>query len=205
MDMGNLIGLLLLIVPGFISLGVYEKLNTDRDFSNQFEKTIISLIFSVFVLLLTFCFLLRFQVGEISPGMSLLEIEKKFYEPIFIIQYGLLALLSSFIVAYAWSLLNPGVTFKVLNFFRSLGNKTDICKEDSLEEICFQSGNVIEIYSLEGNLIERGVVDKKKVGEGCSFLEDEVPEGFFHKSKRTGVFVLKDKKVVVYENLLNEQ
>ena len=50
--METYIALLLMIVPGFLSRMIYKNLHTESRATSDFEKTIMSLIFSVFIIVL---------------------------------------------------------------------------------------------------------------------------------------------------------
>lgn len=102
--MGNYIALLLLIVPGFISMDIYEKLNYKTINKDKFEKTIYSLIYSVFITLINYVVLTIFDGKKLT---DIKNISAQFSSVSFVIVYILNTILISIYIGYIWSLLNP--------------------------------------------------------------------------------------------------
>jgi len=115
--MDTYIAILLMIVPGFLSRMIYKNLNTESKATSDFEKTVISLVFSVFIMVLVFMY---FSIIGIVDLADINTIISRFSSSKFIIFYVATSLVMSFYSTYFCSFLSPYL-LKLLNFVR---NKT---------------------------------------------------------------------------------
>ena len=169
--METYIAILLLIVPGFISIIIFEKLY--YPITKKFELELItrSLIFSVFVVLLNYITLILFN------GLSIEEnnISNLFSSVKFVILYGLVTITWSVYLGYIWGKLSF-ILNKITNYHKKLYGKTllnECCVFDSI----FDDGKMHLVKVEHDNKIEIGFQDRFRVEE------DELKEYSVTRSK----------------------
>lgn len=175
--MDNYTALLLLVVPGFISRKIYEKLSDQRPTKNSFEETIYSLIFSVFNLLTLY--LLAVFIFWITGYLYLLSKESivdSFNNSHLIALYVFLNLFSSFLTAGIWKLLQPHYV-KLMSRLKNGENGNEIIPSNSVFHEVLSDGNahLVEVYK-EDKFIARGILSVMHHEEGEYYLEDAEEE-----------------------------
>jgi hypothetical protein len=149
----NLIALLLLVVPGFISHFIYECLNEDKKIQNEAHSIVVALTYSIFVMLLNYLFIIIFKMAKVN---QINNIALLFSSIPFVCKYILITLMSCIIIAYAWNWLFLGYLW-VINKLRKIQNKNELLLIDTVFHTVFQDGKQHAV-SIE--------IDKQEYGKG---------------------------------------
>jgi hypothetical protein len=192
------IALLLLVVPGFISYNIYEKLNHDRKVDNQLELTIKAMIYNIFIL---FANCLSMLIGRIFTVDTMMYRIKNL---VFILLYAVITLLNSIIVAFAWNWFKPKV-IDFLNRKRKNEGKNSFSDAETVWANKFNDGKLHGVLiERDGKEIAKGVIKSISDSDGKSkelylilidFL-DKRPECF---DKRKGVYFDLDTNTKITE------
>ena len=191
--METYIAILLLVVPGFIAINIFEKLNYQKRRRDSFETTTKALIFSVFIIILNY---LVFRFFDKS-NMSAQNIRMLFTSTDFIIQYAIITILNSILVGYLWSIIGS-VFYIIINKLRLLEGQTKIngfsvfesyyennqehllrveqgrkTRVGFLEKFSFDDGKISEI-SLIREHEAKEIVDKISLKEKFSYINGEL-------------------------------
>lgn len=161
--MQQYLAMILIISPGFLVRSIHEDLTWNRVVKSEFEKTIISLIYSVPVFTINFIVLYsNFNIKTIN------ELVKKFDSIDFILKYGLLTILSSMVFIIIWSIIYPNITFKIVNYIRVKRKFNTLDERPTAWEAFIndkQKFKVVRI-SKNGKEIGKGFVSKWNFQEG---------------------------------------
>ncbi|MBU3174576.1 DUF6338 family protein [Clostridium estertheticum] len=111
--MQQYISILLFIVPGFLMRMIHEKLVTKENIKSDFEKTIMSLIYGIPILMLSYM-VVYFHCGV----KTVTNLISKFDSLSFTFNYAGLLVGLTLIVSIIWSILSPRLTTKLINLLR---------------------------------------------------------------------------------------
>jgi hypothetical protein len=130
--MEQYIALLLMILPGFAAHQIYERMNSGTKAEDTFDKTAISLLYSVGVLGMNYFFIwLLWGLTTISQIMN------SFNRIGFILSYILITVASCLIVAVIWNFIYPRIPW-VLNLVRRIEKKPDIGEQETVWDHIFR-------------------------------------------------------------------
>lgn len=201
------IALLLLIVPGFIAHNIYEKLNNNRNIKDQFNLTVISLIYSIFIMLGNYLYISKIGLnGMTIDNITLMK--SNLLNMKFLIQYIVLTLIVSILIAYIWNLVNPKLTYVIINIFRQVECKRKLYHHETVPESLFDDGKIHIVCILQNGEEKMGVLDRLRVSneselEYSLIKEDEIRNLFISQSdhfiqKQTCRF--KDITIIEYDD-----
>lgn len=164
--METYIALLLLVVPGFISKNLYEKLNNQNKPSDQFEATISALTYNIFITLVNYFILVLLGILSTTEFDG---IKSKFFSVEFVVQYIIITLFTSIIIALIWDLICPYATF-FMNYYRRKREKNAYLSAKSILLSQFDDGKQ-HIISIEKDGEQLGLGSLKAIGESNSKKE----------------------------------
>jgi len=206
-SMETYIALLFMVIPGFVARGIYQRLNHNIREKTDFETTISALIYSVFVICITFFILFCVNIFQVS---NILTLKEKFEEPLFILTYAILTFFVSVGVAFLWDFICP-LTQHFVNWYRKKRKRNAVFDCESLWDSIFDDGKQhivsVEIDGIDkgkGTLIGLGASDDGKIEfqirnqDKIKFIEDN---GITLNLKYT-YFDLKNKVIVKEYDLL---
>lgn len=201
------IAILFMIIPGFITRGIYQRLNYNIREKTDFETTISALIYSVFVICITFFILIKANLFHLDKISTL---KGHFEDPIFILEYAGLTLMVSIVLAFLWDYIYPCIS-RLENQYRRKRNRNEVLNGESLWDSVFNDGKE-HIVSVEIDGIDKGkgtLIGMSTASEGkiefrirnqneINFLENNGVE----LTLKATYFDLKNKIVVREYNLL---
>ncbi len=158
--MEQYVAILLLVVPGFIAMTISETFNRQKKKRDTFEITVSSLIYSVFVILFVYIFLLVFTEVSISDS----NIKELFTSPRFVIKYATISILVSVYCGYMWNVIQPAYFF-LINALRKMAGKNEIYNGTTFEVI-FDDGNPHLIKINQKDIEQIGFIDVFNIEEG---------------------------------------
>jgi len=150
--MENYIGMLMLVVPGFIVYSIYKHFGSTQEVKSNFEITMLSLFYSVFVLFILWS---AISLAGISQTDDIKEI---FKTPKGVAIYSFFSLLVSCIVGGLFVCIKPKYN-KLVNFFRKKAGQNNITLGGIVFEKVFNDGkpHLVEIYK-EDKMLMRGLL-----------------------------------------------
>jgi hypothetical protein len=181
------VALLLLVVPGFISHIIYEKLNHDKKVKDQLELTIKVMIYNIFILILNCVFLLLFGISTIGLMMH------RIGSLLFLLGYTVITLFNCVLVGIAWNRFKPKA-IDFLNWIRVKEGKNRFTDTETVWANKFNDGKQHGVLiERDGKEVAKGIVASISDSDGESkelYLEmvdfpDKRPEYF---NKRKGVY-----------------
>jgi hypothetical protein len=197
--MEQYIAILFLIAPGFIAKAISEKFTRKSEKKDTFEITVSSLIFSVFVILITYAFLLIFT----DLSMSDSGIKELFSSPRFIIRYAIISILISIYCGYVWNLLQP-IYYMLINHLRRLAGK-NIIQSGTVFETTFDDGRDHLVRIQQGTDNQIGFIHKFNVEDGIlteiTLIEKDFAQEIqkSQKLEEKGTLICGDKQITEYD------
>jgi hypothetical protein len=152
--LGQYIGLLLLIVPGFACRNFYGYLNSGQKDEDGLRLTISSLIYSVWVLVINYMILSPcFHIKTLSGIMD------HFNQGWFVILYIGITIISCLIITFLLDFIHPKYTVSLLNRLRKEQGKVGKVASSSIWDKVFQDPNNLNVI-IEQNqkLIAQGKI-----------------------------------------------
>lgn len=196
--MSTYIALLFMIVPGFISREIYDKMNQERKRNNKFEETIISLIFSAFILVLNFAILIL-----VSKLHNISSFAGWFNSIPFTLYYMIQTLILSVITAILWSKLNY-ILMGIINKSRNQDGKNKIIIAESIWDLIFDDGKKhAVIIEKDGKEYAQGYI--KKISHSVNTREvyligqNEIKEHPEYFNKTKGIYIDFEKNIKISE------
>jgi hypothetical protein len=201
------IAILFMVIPGFITRGIYQSLNYNIREKTDFETTVSALIYSVFVICINFSVLFGvnlFQLDKIST------LKGRFEDPVFVLEYAGLTLIVSIALAFLWDIICPEIIY-LENWYRKIRKRNEVLSGESLWTSVFNDGKE-HIVSVEIDGTDKGKGTLIGMSSSCDdkiefqirkqdeikFLEDNGIE----LTLKATYFDLKNKIVIREYNLL---
>lgn len=144
--MEQYISLLILITPGFIVRYLHKKLTSGEKEKSDFNKTIISLIYSIPILFINFIIILIFTDIE-----TFTDFINNFKLISFAISYMMLTLGTVFFFTLAWSYIHPRYTTKVINIIRESNGLSKIAEKKTVWDMFIDNGSRNQALSIYKN------------------------------------------------------
>lgn len=151
--MQQYVSILLFIVPGFLMRMIHERLVTKENIKSDFEKTVMSLIYSVPILILSYVI-----VSAKCGIKTVTDLMNKFNSLLFVSKYASLVVILTLLVTVVWSILSPRFTTILINWLRKLNKYDEIgIRPTTWDEFMSDGVKAIGIYQNE-ILIARGFI-----------------------------------------------
>lgn len=160
--MQQYLAMILIIAPGFLVRTIHEDLTWDRVVKSDFEKTIISLIYSIPIFAINFLILWCYKIKTIN------ELIEKFNSVSFIFKYAILTIVSSLVFIGVWSIIYPNIAFKIVNLIRDKRNLNIIDERPTAWDAFINDGQKFKAVRIvkSGKEIGKGFVSKWNFKDG---------------------------------------
>ena len=164
--METYIAMLLFIVPGFISMFVYNRISNPERKKSDFMKTVSALIFNIFIFGETLLILQPFY-----PEINILGLTNNFKYANFAVFYILTTLVCGIVTAVLWDILSSNVVPLVVNKYRvETMNRNKILEKPSAFENIFNDGkNHLVCITKADREIGFGMLKKMNFGADQNF------------------------------------
>jgi len=205
--MEQYIAMLLIIMPGFVSHKIYERLNSDKRIENSFDKTVTALLYSTAIMVVNYNIL-----NTKYKFTTLVDIRNMFNNLNFIKNYITITIISCFFVAVIWNIIHPRLTTRMVNIVRWIERKSPVGAKDYVWDYIFNDKNLHEkavMIEKNGNFIGRGYIncfsyDKNILKEiyinRIAFLEQNSDQ----YSKFKGIYIDNENNLIIKEYDLSE-
>lgn len=154
--LGTYIAILLLIVPGFIARKVYERLNCESKPNGDFENTIISLIYSVFIIICSY-FLLCLLPFNVTCWE---DIRLALNNPNYAIAYAIISIFLSIGVALIHNeYRNDAIRW--VNNIRKRDAKSELVANETVWNALFNDGDKHTVLiEINGKEYAKGIIQR---------------------------------------------
>ncbi|CAI3248902.1 conserved membrane hypothetical protein [Clostridium neonatale] len=152
--MEKFLAIILMVIPGFIIRKIKTETETAKEIKSDTEKTIVSLIYSVPVLILNL-FILVFMFKFTKMDQLLIMFE----DLQFILEYSILTIISTIIVSISLILIETKLKMKFVNFLRAKRGEPEKTNSISPWEDFFKESKEMPVKILRnGNIIAQGFI-----------------------------------------------
>jgi hypothetical protein len=192
--LGQYIGLLLLIIPGFACRNFYGYLNSGQKDEDGLRLTISSLLYSVWVLVINYTILsLFFHIKTLSGIMD------RFNQGWFVILYIGITIISCLVIAFLLDFIHPKYTVPLLNRLRKERGKVGKVASSTIWDKVFQDPNNSNVIIEQNqNVIAQGKIKYLSPSANNKrelYLQSE--EGIQQDPKIKGVYVDCENNLVI--------
>lgn len=193
--MQQYIGLLLLIVPGFIVRIILESLTSCKSIKSDFDKTVTALIYNLPIMFINYLIIYYWCKIDTIPELIL-----KFNSLLFISKFVIVTFLITLCFAVTWSFIESKLMTKIINQLRKFNKLNDVEHRVDVWDVFLNDGtkmkaisiikNEREIikgfvrkWSLDGTEDNEILVEKQDVFKDFPQLFDEVDKVYYNISK----------------------
>ena len=148
----ELIGILLIVSPGFIVRRVKDSIVAKEEVKTGIENTVISIIYSIPILFMNLIALM-----VIYKMKTISQIISKFDNLKFILCYGLLTIVTTLVFIYLLVIVLPKITNELLNKIRKRAGEPERTSSVNPWQ---------DFFKVEGNMLLRIIKDNTVIAEG---------------------------------------